>query len=269
MQAIKRAFTLIELLVVIAIIAILAAILLPVYGQAKISAKTVVCLEHFQQIGKAAMMYLGDNDDRWPGAASYQPQPGQANQRMWLGYDNRNYGLDGGFWGHVHEPAENPPRPGMLDMYINSEDIKRCPLMPKFWQMAYATSWFNEQYESAYYNVNPGARDQEWGPMAMRVRFGPDGSFDCVGAMGSQIEDPARTLVGWEHLARANVCNFLQLDNWYESPPNSQSLQDHFHFLHRKAAITIWVDGHAKRQAYGGLKRWMFSCQKSIYPGYY
>ena len=269
MQAIKRAFTLIELLVVIAIIAILAAILLPVYGQAKISAKTVVCLQHFQQIGKAAMMYLGDNDDRWPGAASYQPQAGWANQRMWLGYDNRNFGLDGGFWGHVHEPAQNPPRPGAIDMYINDQEIRRCPLMPKHWQMAYATSWFNEVYGSSYYSVNPGAQDNEWGPMAMRVRFAPDGSFDCIGAMGSQIEDPARTLLGWEHLARTNVCNFLQSPNWYESPPNDPYLQDHFHFLHRKAAVTIWVDGHAKRQAYGGLKRWMFSCQKSIYPGYY
>lgn len=268
MQAIKKGFTLIELLVVIAIIAIMAAILMPVFAAAKVSAKTVVCLEHFQQIGKAALMYLGDNDDRWPGATSYQPLAGWANQKPWLGYDNKNYGLDGGFWGHVHEPARFPPREGAIDRYINNQEIRRCPMMPPEWQMAYATSWFNEYYGSAYYSVNPAARYNEWGPMAMDVKIGPDGAFTCIGALSSQIDDPARTLLGWEHLARANVCNFLQSPNWYDSPPNDPYLMDHFHFLHRKAAVTIWVDGHAKRVQYGSLRRYNFSCQKSFYPGY-
>lgn len=60
----KRAFTLIELLVVIAIIAILAAILFPVFAQAKLAAKKTADLSNFSQIGKAIMLYAGDNDDR-------------------------------------------------------------------------------------------------------------------------------------------------------------------------------------------------------------
>src|SRR6202030_3598516 len=64
--AMKHAFTLIELLVVIAIIAILAAILFPVFAQAKASAKKVTCLSNGRQIGMALMMYLNDNDDIYP-----------------------------------------------------------------------------------------------------------------------------------------------------------------------------------------------------------
>jgi prepilin-type N-terminal cleavage/methylation domain-containing protein len=60
------AFTLIELLVVIAIIAILAAILFPVFAQAKEAAKTSACLSNARQIGMGFMMYLGDNDDCFP-----------------------------------------------------------------------------------------------------------------------------------------------------------------------------------------------------------
>ena len=59
-----QAFTLIELLVVIAIIAILAAILFPVFAQAKAAAKKTVCVSNQKQIGLSAMMYAGDNDDR-------------------------------------------------------------------------------------------------------------------------------------------------------------------------------------------------------------
>jgi len=59
----KRAFTLIELLVVIAIIAILAAILFPVFAQAKAAAKKTADLSNLKQIGTATTLYMGDYDD--------------------------------------------------------------------------------------------------------------------------------------------------------------------------------------------------------------
>lgn len=62
----RRGFTLIELLVVIAIIAILAAILFPVFMQAKAAAKKTACLSNMKQIGMAMMLYSGDHDDMAP-----------------------------------------------------------------------------------------------------------------------------------------------------------------------------------------------------------
>lgn len=62
----RRAFTLIELLVVIAIIAILAAILFPVFAKAKIAAKKTACTSNLMQVGKATAMYLNDFDGLMP-----------------------------------------------------------------------------------------------------------------------------------------------------------------------------------------------------------
>src|SRR5687767_10409315 len=62
----RRGFTLIELLVVIAIIAILAAILFPVFAQAREKARQVSCLSNGRQIGTAVMMYCQDWDEGLP-----------------------------------------------------------------------------------------------------------------------------------------------------------------------------------------------------------
>ena len=60
----SRAFTLIELLVAIAIISILAAILFPVFAQAREKARSIACLSNMKQIGLGVQMYIQDNDDR-------------------------------------------------------------------------------------------------------------------------------------------------------------------------------------------------------------
>jgi len=67
----KKAFTLIELLVVIAIIAILAAILFPVFAQAKEAAKKTSTLSNFKQYGTSTAIYTADSDDNFPLAWSY------------------------------------------------------------------------------------------------------------------------------------------------------------------------------------------------------
>jgi prepilin-type N-terminal cleavage/methylation domain-containing protein len=70
----RGAFTLIELLVVIAIIAILAAILFPVFVGAREKARQTACLSNMSQLGKAFRMYLDDSNGMFPhGAGVYEP----------------------------------------------------------------------------------------------------------------------------------------------------------------------------------------------------
>jgi len=67
----RRGFTLIELLVVIAIIAILAAILFPVFAKAREKARQTSCLSNLKQLGLAVMQYAQDNDETLPMGAFY------------------------------------------------------------------------------------------------------------------------------------------------------------------------------------------------------
>jgi len=80
----NRAFTLIELLVVIAIIAILAAILFPVFAQAKLSAKKTVELSNVKQLGLGLIMYSSDNDDFFPIGFKLDDPTGWAGDALWV-----------------------------------------------------------------------------------------------------------------------------------------------------------------------------------------
>src|SRR5258706_4964647 len=135
-----RAFTLIELLVVIAIIAILAAILFPVFSQARESARQTQCASNMRQIGLAMRMYAEDNDETWvPAFTLGQPGPAYSLVQPWIGYDNNNSSFnDNWSTGDMTMPAKNPLHPGSLDPYIRSDALKRCPDAPGGWQMALA-----------------------------------------------------------------------------------------------------------------------------------
>jgi prepilin-type N-terminal cleavage/methylation domain-containing protein/prepilin-type processing-associated H-X9-DG protein len=108
----KRAFTLIELLVVIAIIAILAAILFPVFAQAKAAAKKTVCLSGTKQIALADIMYGTDNDDFVP--PGLIPADTGAVEQSW----ENNPG----------QPAYDNAYDHLLMPYTKNYQVWQCPI---------------------------------------------------------------------------------------------------------------------------------------------
>jgi len=120
----KKGFTLIELLVVIAIIAILAAILFPVFAQAKEAAKRAACLSNTKQIGLSYLMYSGDYDDVLvPGVVS--TDPGVLVQQGEGGYSST-------VAANAQPQRGNSSNTGstfeiLMDPYIKNKDIWRCP----------------------------------------------------------------------------------------------------------------------------------------------
>ena len=80
-----KTFTLIELLVVIAIIAILAGMLLPALNNARENGRKTSCVNNFSTVGKAMLMYCGDNDDFLPPYRSGSAWNSPGNQEWYAG----------------------------------------------------------------------------------------------------------------------------------------------------------------------------------------
>ena len=113
---IRRAFTLIELLVVIAIIAILAAILFPVFAQAKASAKKTASLSNNKQIALSAIMYGSDYDDYIPVMTSWGAP-----------------GVNNGAYAYFAGPGGNQgciPWPQLVQPYVKNNDLMQDPQAP-------------------------------------------------------------------------------------------------------------------------------------------
>lgn len=118
----KRAFTLIELLVVIAIIAILAAILFPVFTQAKLSAKKSAALAQMKQLSLAVFMYSSDNDDNMVPASN---RAGTGDPVVW---------------------------PPLVNAYAKNKDIFIAPDS----KGQFADSWANRKNQSVGYTDATG-----------------------------------------------------------------------------------------------------------------
>jgi len=109
----RRGFTLIELLVVIAIIAILAAILFPVFAQAREQAKKAQDISNFKQCSLAILMYKDDNGDRCVPVNSW-------------GFGTPLYGV----WRGPGRDQHDMPWPENVQPYAKSWNVFRCPADP-------------------------------------------------------------------------------------------------------------------------------------------
>jgi prepilin-type N-terminal cleavage/methylation domain-containing protein/prepilin-type processing-associated H-X9-DG protein len=125
-QSRKRAFTLIELLVVVAILAVLAALLFPVFANARDKARQAACFSNLKQIGYALHMYVQDYDDHLPTCCSWarvgtlQDLTGRCRQDGITSATPKDTYLG---------PEQTPPRyiQELLDPYVKNAQIWFCP----------------------------------------------------------------------------------------------------------------------------------------------
>ncbi len=113
-----RAFTLIELLVVIAVVALLAAVLLPVFAKVRARGRQVACLSNLRQLGLATFQYAQDFDDHYP----YGGDPGDLNTDGW------QYSQGGKYWAVIqHMQANHQALPNVMSGYVKDRQLWHCP----------------------------------------------------------------------------------------------------------------------------------------------
>jgi prepilin-type N-terminal cleavage/methylation domain-containing protein len=255
----RKAFTLIELLVVIAIIAILAAILFPVFAQAKLAAKKTVALSNAKNLGLALQIYQNDFDDSL--IKSYFGFPEQCSG-PWATY----YG-----WRDALAP------------YDKSNDILRDPSNP------FSASTFDHVEGTSVANGGIAQRrSMNYAVNSAIIGFANAGSNtpNCQGGLPgglnslSSVDEPASTIEIVGSRARYNDLRFFfgsygptgawggvnaLTDNyWCPFTPNADdsvgavtcpaSGNGPLHAVGKQITF-VWADGHAKAKAYSQTLR--------------
>jgi len=230
----KRAFTLIELLVVIAIIAILAAILFPVFAQAKLAAKKTVALSNAKQLATANMIYMGDYDD--------------ALVKSYFGFPSTDAGWGGATVFYSWRYAMNP--------YTKSKDLLADPTNP-FNAKTYYTTAYSDNNNAAATVILP----QNFAVNTCLIGFangyfvspwtppGLDSLNTVEDVAGTILMIPNRTQ--WNDLkpsfigkgeAKPDWCDTVNQTSTQACPAGNNGP---IHSIGKMAAF-VWADGHAK-----------------------
>jgi prepilin-type N-terminal cleavage/methylation domain-containing protein/prepilin-type processing-associated H-X9-DG protein len=242
----RKAFTLVELLVVVAIIAVLAAILFPVFLRVQDRARTQKCLAHGRQLAQACLMYMDDNNGRFPSAV---PKP--IVDELTLRVDNR-YDWPGTPY------SDERSRPWSMDLasyrfillkkYVRNDDIWICPspigLYGQRYAYGYLCNWLPRNSDSwddgssAYKGFVDGDRGFQDRYGAGRTPAEVEG-LDMRGetACGPRYMPPCRK-VFWTCYA---------IGSWGKTNINpgtwvSSTFPD---YPHNKGTTYLYVDGHA------------------------
>ena len=224
----RRGFTLIELLVVIAIIAILAAILFPVFAQARAKARQTACLSNEKQMGNALMMYAQDYDETLPFGGYY---PWGANKQS---------------------DVTNPIWMDMIFPYVKNTQVFTCPSFEgdgsKHEQYVYQAPDFSK------------ARATQFGTYALNNAYAAMKAVSAHGPGGAALADikvPADTIfvveTGDWGMNRNGTTSWTNNPtvNTTVNPPSLFANQGGVNanvlkLYHNGGANTLFCDGHAK-----------------------
>ena len=175
----NRGFTLIELLVVIAIIAILAAILFPVFAQAREKARQTMCLSNSKQIGTGVMMYVQDYDETYPLSQYFTGgNTGAGDQVSW----------QAAIYPYIKNDRTGAGPGGTLQAWGES-GVFRCPSFPG--------------NQSSVYGVHYDIFGDQWAPSATRLS-----------ATLAQIDAPADKILVAEKGRNDATWGWLQFGTW-------------------------------------------------------
>ncbi len=246
-----RAFTLIELLVVIAIIAILGAILFPVFAQAREKARQTTCVSNLRQMTLAAQMYLQDYDETF--FPAYYLGPGGRTQPDNFGYY---------FW------------PWLVRPYAPSFEVFRCPTEPRsnchdltYEYFGYVfgrfPAWgFNQVYLSPSLDeFNPTESPYQGAPLA-KVKRASEIVMFVESATLARRDNRAQGCIGYDRMGYAMV---YPPRFWQGAPPLQPLSYGHVyprHFLHLRDGRVVggfanvaFVDGHVRPMTLDSLRR--------------